>query len=55
MSCIKLTGQEVLPALREIGKTLGLQSPFEKNTPVSLAYTPASERLAPQPSTAAAD
>jgi hypothetical protein len=46
MTCIRLMGQEVLPALREIGKGLGLESPFEKNTPVSLAYTPASERIA---------
>jgi len=28
----------VLPALREIGKELGLNSPFELNTPVSRAY-----------------
>jgi len=27
----------VLPALREIGKGLGLESPFDLNTPVSLA------------------
>jgi hypothetical protein len=54
MSCIRLTGQEVLPALREIGKKIGLESPFEKNTPVSLAATPASERLPAQPATAAA-
>src|SRR5208282_1047830 len=39
MSCIKLMGQEVLPRLREIGKSLGLKSPFEMNTPVSLAAT----------------
>jgi len=36
-TCIRLTGQEVLPALREIGKGLGLESPFDLNTPVSLA------------------
>jgi hypothetical protein len=34
-------GQEVMPALREIGDALGLKSPFELNTPVSLAQTPA--------------
>jgi len=38
-TCIRLTGQEVLPALREIGKELGLESPFDLNTPVSLAYS----------------
>ncbi len=38
MSYIKLMGQEVLPALREIGKELGLDSPFDLNTPVSRAY-----------------
>jgi alkanesulfonate monooxygenase SsuD/methylene tetrahydromethanopterin reductase-like flavin-dependent oxidoreductase (luciferase family) len=38
-TCIRLTGQEVLPALREIGKSLGLESPFDLNTPVSLAYS----------------
>jgi alkanesulfonate monooxygenase SsuD/methylene tetrahydromethanopterin reductase-like flavin-dependent oxidoreductase (luciferase family) len=43
MTCIRLMGQEVLPALREIGKGLGLDSPFEKNTPVSLHATPRDE------------
>ena len=38
MSYIRLMGQEVLPALREIGKELGLDSPFDLNTPVSRAY-----------------
>ena len=38
-TCIRLTGQEVLPAVREIGKKLGLESPFDLNTPVSLAYS----------------
>ncbi len=37
-ACIRLLGQEVMPALREIGKSLGLDSPFEKRSPVSLAY-----------------
>jgi alkanesulfonate monooxygenase SsuD/methylene tetrahydromethanopterin reductase-like flavin-dependent oxidoreductase (luciferase family) len=41
MDCIRLMGQEVMPALREMGDELGLQSPFERNTPVSLAQTPA--------------
>jgi alkanesulfonate monooxygenase SsuD/methylene tetrahydromethanopterin reductase-like flavin-dependent oxidoreductase (luciferase family) len=38
MTCIRLLGQEVMPAIREIGDKLGLKSPFEANTPVSLAY-----------------
>jgi hypothetical protein len=38
MSYIRLMGQEVLPALREMGKELGLNSPFELNTPVSRKY-----------------
>ena len=37
-SCIRLLGQEVLPAVREMGKELGLWSPFEGNDPVSIAY-----------------
>jgi alkanesulfonate monooxygenase SsuD/methylene tetrahydromethanopterin reductase-like flavin-dependent oxidoreductase (luciferase family) len=37
-SCIRLLGQEVLPAVREIGKELGLNSPFEANAPVSWAF-----------------
>ena len=43
-SCIRLLGQEVLPALREIGKKLDLRSPFELNTPVSLAASPPPSR-----------
>ncbi|HJU86747.1 MAG TPA: LLM class flavin-dependent oxidoreductase [Gemmatimonadota bacterium] len=37
-TCIRLLGQEVLPALREIGKELELWSPFEASSPVSLAF-----------------
>ncbi len=37
-TCIRLLGQEVLPALREIGKSLDLWSPFEANAPTSLAF-----------------
>ena len=37
--CIRLLGQEVMPALRDHGKTLGLDSPFEANAPVSIAYS----------------
>jgi LmbE family N-acetylglucosaminyl deacetylase len=40
MRCIELTGQEVLPALREMGDELGLFDPIALDTPVSLAYTP---------------
>src|SRR5881409_3171962 len=47
-TCIRLMGEEVLPALREIGKELGLWSPFEANAPVSMAFpesaAPANER-----------
>ena len=49
-TCIRLMGEEVLPALREIGKELGLWSPFEANAPVSMAFrepaAPAHERAA---------
>ena len=38
LTCIRLLGQEVMPAIREIGDKLGLKSPFEADTPVSLAY-----------------
>jgi len=37
-TCIRLLGQEVLPALREIGEELGLWSPFEANSPTSIAF-----------------
>ena len=46
MTCIRLLGQEVMPALREIGNTLGLKSPFDTNTPVSLAATAKGELAA---------
>ena len=38
-TCIRLLGQEVLPALRETAKELGLKSPFEAETPVSLQFS----------------
>jgi hypothetical protein len=51
-TCIRLLGEEVLPALREIGKELGLWSPFEANAPVSMAFpesaAPARERVTAQ-------
>ncbi len=37
LECIRLLGQEVMPKVREIGDRLGLLSPFELNSPVSLA------------------
>jgi alkanesulfonate monooxygenase SsuD/methylene tetrahydromethanopterin reductase-like flavin-dependent oxidoreductase (luciferase family) len=36
--CIRLLGGEVLPALRDLGQELGLNSPFDINAPVSLNY-----------------
>src|SRR6266487_3631798 len=45
--CIRMLGLEVLPAVREIGKELGLLSPFEANAPVSIAHsTPPAPALA---------
>ena len=38
-TCIRLLGQEVMPAMREIGKELGLNDPFEPNAPVHLRYS----------------
>src|SRR5260221_4011985 len=38
-TCIRLLGQEVMPAMREIGKELGLKDPFETNAPVHLKYS----------------
>ena len=43
MDCIRLMGQEVMPALRGIGDELGLNSHFDLDTPVSLAQTPPGE------------
>ena len=45
MDCIRLLGQEVMPRVREIGDELGLKSPFELESPVSLAATPESELI----------
>lgn len=44
MRCIELLGKEVMPALRDLGEELGLKSPFEVESPVSLAATPEEER-----------
>ena len=39
MRCIELLGTKVLPAVREMGAELGLDSPFDVNAPVSLNYS----------------
>ncbi len=38
LTCIRLLGQEVIPAVREIADELDLKGPFEADAPVSLAY-----------------
>jgi alkanesulfonate monooxygenase SsuD/methylene tetrahydromethanopterin reductase-like flavin-dependent oxidoreductase (luciferase family) len=38
-TCIRLLGQEVMPAVREIGASLGLNGPFDIDAPVSIAYS----------------
>jgi alkanesulfonate monooxygenase SsuD/methylene tetrahydromethanopterin reductase-like flavin-dependent oxidoreductase (luciferase family) len=38
-NCIRLLCQEVMPAIREHGKALGLNSPFEADAPVSIEYS----------------
>lgn len=38
MSCIRLMGEEVLPAVREMGRELALYGPDEVDAPVSLAF-----------------
>jgi alkanesulfonate monooxygenase SsuD/methylene tetrahydromethanopterin reductase-like flavin-dependent oxidoreductase (luciferase family) len=37
--CIKLLCGEVMPAIKEYGKTLGLNDPWEANAPVHLRYS----------------
>jgi alkanesulfonate monooxygenase SsuD/methylene tetrahydromethanopterin reductase-like flavin-dependent oxidoreductase (luciferase family) len=37
-TCIRLLGEEVLPAVREYAGQLGLKDPFEADTPVSSAF-----------------
>ena len=39
LTCIRLIGQEVFPAIREIAKSLDLKSPFESNAPVHLKHS----------------
>ncbi len=38
-TCIRLLCGEVMPAIREHGKSLGLDSPFEADAPVSIEYS----------------
>ncbi len=40
LRCIELLGKEVIPAVREIGDELGLRSPFELDSPISLKLSP---------------
>src|SRR6201989_875751 len=44
--CIRLLGQEVFPAVREMAKELDLKSPFETNQPVSVDYMNGLKELA---------
>jgi hypothetical protein len=37
--CIELLVKEVMPAVREHGKVLGLKDPWEVNAPVHLRYS----------------
>ena len=46
MTCIRLMGQEVIPAIKDYADQHGLKGPFELDTPVSLAQTP-KEQLHP--------
>ncbi len=39
LTCIRLMGQEVFPAIREIAKDLDLKSPWEADAPVHLKYS----------------
>ena len=54
MTCIRLFGQEVLPAIRETAKALDLKSPFQAETPVSLALSGDLQPRAPSAAAAAA-
>ena len=38
-TCIRLMGQEVVPAIREFGDKIGLKSPFDLDTPVSTKFS----------------
>jgi alkanesulfonate monooxygenase SsuD/methylene tetrahydromethanopterin reductase-like flavin-dependent oxidoreductase (luciferase family) len=43
MTCIRLLGQEVMPAVRDIARELDLTDPWEADAPVSLAFAQARE------------
>ena len=45
-TCIRLLCQEVMPAIREHGKALGLNSPFEADAPVSIDHADQPVRVA---------
>ena len=45
-TCIRLLCQEVMPAIREHGKSLGLNSPFEAEAPVGIDYSRDLQRVA---------
>src|SRR5229473_1258789 len=45
-TCIRLLGQEVMPAVREMAKEFDLESPFETDQPVSVEYLPGREQTA---------
>ncbi len=45
-TCIRLLCQEVMPAIREHGKSLGLNSPFEADAPVGIDYSRDLRRVA---------
>src|SRR3981081_1531228 len=45
-TCIRLLGQEVFPAVREMAKELDLKSPFETDQPVSVKFLPNNMRPA---------
>ncbi len=45
-TCIRLLCQEVMPAIREHGKSLGLNSPFEADAPVSIDHAHQPVRVA---------
>ena len=49
MTCIRLMGEEVLPAIRETARHLDLKDPFEAETPVSLAHQRSMERSGQHP------
>ena len=46
-SCIRLMGQEVFPAVREMAKEFDLKSPFETNQPVSIDYMNGAKQALP--------